>query len=221
MKQEAFRAIGPTTYLCPTATVLVGCAGDAGWQVGGAGANLITIAWAGIVCTKPPMVSVAIRPERFSHGLVSRSGEFTVNLVGEPLLYAMDYCGVKSGRDIDKFAALGLNPAPAKGLDIAPALHEAPAYLSCKVKQVLPLGTHDLFIGEIVEVCVRDGYFLPDGSIDERAMALVAYVHGKYRAMGEELGFFGYSVASDDVLSRRMPDAQLPLDTGIARRPKG
>lgn len=221
MEKEAFRAIGPTTYLCPTPTVLVGCAGDAGWQGGGAGANLITIAWAGIVCTKPPMVSVAIRPERYSHGLVSQSGEFTVNLVGEPLLYAMDYCGVKSGRDIDKFGALGLHPTPARGLDTAPALKEAPAYLSCKVRQVLKLGTHDLFLGEVVEVCVRDGYFLPDGSIDERAMALVAYVHGKYRAMGEELGFFGYSVASEDVLSRRMPDAYLPLDTGIARMPKG
>lgn len=207
MSQDSFRPIGPTTYLCPTPTVLVGCAGDAGWLTGETRANLITIAWAGVVCSKPPMVSVAIRPERYSHGLVSRSGEFTVNLIGQPLLYAMDYCGVKSGRDIDKFAAMGLHALPAKGLATAPALAEAPAYLSCKVSKVIPLGSHDLFLGEVVEVCVRDEFFLPYGSIDERAMALVAYAHGKYRGLGDELGFFGYSVASEDVLARRMPNA--------------
>jgi flavin reductase (DIM6/NTAB) family NADH-FMN oxidoreductase RutF len=190
--------------------VLVGCAEGGGWQQGSARPNLITIAWAGIVCSKPPMVSIAIRPERYSHGLVKRSGEFTVNLVGEPLLYAMDYCGVKSGRDMDKFAALGLTAIPAVGLATAPALGEAPAYLSCKVVNTLSLGTHELFIAEIVEVCVRDGYFLPDGSIDERAMALVAYVHGKYRALGDELAFYGHSVASDEVLARRMPNAKRP-----------
>ena len=98
----------------------------------------------------------------------------------------------------------------AAGLSAAPELAEAPACLSCKVAQTVSLGTHDLFIGEVVEVCVRDGYFLPDGSIDERAMALVAYVHGKYRALGDELGFYGYSVASDEVLARRMPNALRP-----------
>ena len=208
MSGNSFWPIGPTTYLCPTPTVLVGCAEDAGWRTGGPRPNLITIAWAGIVCSKPPTVSIAIRPERFSHGLVTRSGEFTVNLIGEPLLQAMDYCGVKSGRDLDKFEALGLHALPAAGLDTAPALAEAPAYLSCKVSKVISLGTHDLFLGEVVDVCVRDEFFLPDGSIDEHAMSLVAYVHGKYRALGDELGFFGYSVASEEVLSRRMPAAK-------------
>ena len=212
MEQGAFRAIGPTTYLCPTPAVLVGCAADAGWQTGAARPNLITVAWAGVCCSKPPMLSIAIRPERYSHGLISGTGEFTVNLVGEPLLYATDFCGVKSGRDIDKFQAMGLNAVLAQGLDTAPALAEAPAYLSCKVQKVLPLGAHDLFLAEIVEVCVNDAFFLPDGSIDERAMALVAFVHGKYRALGAELGFFGYSVASDEVLSRRMPGALKPAD---------
>lgn len=208
MTETNFRAIGATTYLCPTPTVLVGCAADADWQLDGATVpNLITIAWAGVCCTKPPMVSISIRRERHSHELVTRSGEFTVNLVNESLLEAMDFCGVKSGRDLDKFKALGLHAAPAKGLAVAPALAEAPAYLSCKVRQTIPLGSHDMFLAEIVEVCVRDEFFKADGSIDEQAMALVAFVHGKYRALGRELGFFGYSVASEEALKRRMPSA--------------
>lgn len=203
MEEKAFRAIGATTYLCPTPTVVVGCAADDGWKRGEGRPNLVTVAWAGICCTKPSMISIALRPERFSYGLIKQSGEFTVNLIGQSLLNAMDFCGVKSGRDIDKFVTLGLHPAEAEPLMIAPALAEAPAYLCCKVRQVLPLGTHDLFIAEIVQVHVNERFFREDGSIDESAMELVAYVHGKYRALGAELGFFGYSVASEDALKRR------------------
>jgi flavin reductase (DIM6/NTAB) family NADH-FMN oxidoreductase RutF len=206
MDTHGFKAIGATTYLCPTPTVMVGCASDAIWQAGGnARANLITVAWAGICCSKPPMLSIGIRPERYSHSLITQSGEFTVNLVGQALLYAMDFCGVKSGRDLDKFETLGLTALPAQGLSIAPALAQSPAYLSCKLRQTVSLGSHDLFIGEIVDVCVQHQFFLPDGSIDESAMELVSFVHGKYRATGDELGFFGYSVASEAALQRRMP----------------
>ncbi len=211
MAEAAFRTIGATTYLCPLPTVLVGCAADGGWQNGGAGKpNLITIAWTGICCTKPPMLGISVRRERHSHALLLASGECTVNLVGEPLLFAMDYCGVKSGRDVDKFKALGLHAIPAEGLDSAPALAEAPAYLSCKIRQVVPLGSHDLFLAEIMQVSVAQAYFRTDGSIDEQAMALVSFVHGKYRATGSEIGFFGYSVASDAVLQRRMPGTSRP-----------
>jgi len=213
---SAFRAIGPTTYLCPTPTVLLGCA-DA--SDGEPKPNLITIAWTGICCTRPPMVSASIRPERYSHGLIEKSGEFTLNLIGEPLLRAMDYCGVKSGRDGDKFQALGLHAVPAPGLSLAPALAEAPAFLCCKVRQVLPLGSHDLFLAEIVEVCVRESFFRDDGSMDEAAMQLVAFVHGKYRALGAELGFFGYSVAGPDALRRRMPAAPARQSSSAERRP--
>ena len=115
----------------------------------------------------------------------------------------MDFCGVKSGRDVDKFAQLGLTAIPAPGLKAAPALAEAPAFLSCKVKQVIELGSHDLFLADIVQVSVADRYFRPDGSIDEEAMELVSYVHGKYRALSDVMGFFGYAVASPEAKKRR------------------
>ncbi|NLI20405.1 MAG: flavin reductase family protein [Clostridiales bacterium] len=205
MTDERFRTIGATTYLCPTPTVLVGCAEQDGWKTGTGGANLVTVAWTGICCTKPPVLSISLRPERHSHGLILRSGEFTVNLVGEALLYAMDFCGVKSGREVDKFAALGLTAMRAEGLNTAPALMEAPAYLSCRVRQVLALGSHDLFLADIVEVCVNERYIRADGSLDETAMRLIAHVHGKYRVMGAEAGFFGFSVAGEKALRRRAP----------------
>jgi len=203
MQNSSFRTIGATTYLCPTPTVLVGCAANDGWKSGQGAPNLVTVAWTGICCTKPPMLSISLRRERFSHGLIAASGEFTVNLVGEPLLHAMDFCGVKSGRDLNKFEALNLHATEAQPLTTAPMLAEAPACLCCKVRQIVPLGSHDLIIAEIVQVHVGERFFREDGSIDEQAMKLVAFVHGKYRALGSEIGFFGYSVASDKALKRR------------------
>lgn len=194
-----FREIGPTTYLSPIPSVLVGCADPAN----GHRPNLITIAWAGVVCSKPPMVSISIRKERHSHALVKNTGEFTVNLIGRELLREMDFCGVKSGRDVDKFAHLGLTAIPAPGLSVAPAIAEAPAFLSCKVRQIIELGSHDLFIGEVRQVSVADRYFREDGSINEDAMNLIGYVHGSYHAVSEAQGFFGYSVASEEALRRR------------------
>jgi len=196
---SAFREIGPTTYLCPIPSVLVGCADP----VNGRRPNLITIAWTGVVCSKPPMLSISIRKSRFSHELISRTGEFTVNLIGQELCEAMDFCGVKSGRDVDKFAEMNLTAIPAPGLETAPAVAEAPAFLSCKVKQVIELGSHDLFLAEIVQVSVADRYFREDGSINEEAMNLVSYVHGKYRALSDVMGFFGYAVASPEAKKRR------------------
>lgn len=152
------------------------------------------------------MLSISLRKERHSYALIEQTREFTVNLVGEPLLSAMDHCGVKSGRDEDKFLTLGLTAIPAKGLHIAPALLESPAYLSCRVRQILPLGSHDLFLAEIAEVCVGEAFFTETGAIDEKKMRLVAYVHGKYRALADEIGFFGYSVANPAALRRRMGD---------------
>ena len=205
---DGFRAIGATTYLCPTPTVLVGCAEDDGWQRGEGRANLITVAWVGVCCSHPPMIGIGIRPERYSHGLITRSGEFTVNLIGESLTQAMDFCGVRSGRDVDKFAELHLHAVAAPPLTAAPALREAPAHLCCKLRQVVPLGSHDLLLAEVLDVRVSDAYFRDNGSIDEQAMNLVAYVHGKYRALGPELGFFGFSVAGDDARQRRAMPAQ-------------
>lgn len=198
-KNVNFRSIGPTTYLSPVPVVMLGCADPEA----GVRPNLITVAWAGVVCSKPPMISVSIRKERYSHGIISKTGEFTLNLTGQPIARATDFCGVKSGRDTDKFAAMGLTPIPAPGLACAPAVAEAPAFLSCKVKQIIELGSHDLFLAEVVDVNVAEEYFTESGSINEEAMQLVGYVHGKYRAISDVLGFFGYSVASDEALRRR------------------
>ena len=196
---ENFRQIGATTYLCPIPAVVLGCADPEHGQR----PNLITIGWAGVVCSKPPMISVSIRKERLSHSIIANTGEFTLNLIGQDLCEVMDFCGVKSGREVDKFAHLGLTAVPAPQLDVAPAIGEAPAFLSCKVRQIIELGSHDLFLAEVKQVSVADRYFLPDGSIDEEAMKLVASVHGKYRAVKEALGFFGFSLASPEVRARR------------------
>ncbi|MDY3817130.1 MAG: flavin reductase family protein [Candidatus Limiplasma sp.] len=199
MEENTFRQIGPTTYLCPIPAVMLGCANPDK----GIAPNLITVAWTGVVCSKPPMVSVSIRKERYSHDIIQETGEFTLNLVGRSLCKAMDFCGVKGGRDVDKFAAMNLIPMAAPGLTAAPAVAQAPAFLSCKLHSVTELGSHDLFLARVVQVSVQDRYFRPDGSIDEDAMELVSYIHGKYHATGEALGFFGYSLASPQALRRR------------------
>ena len=198
-KNTNFRSIGAPTYLSPVPVVMLGCADPAA----NIRPNLITVAWAGVVCSKPPMVSVSIRKERFSHGIIKNTGEFTINLTSQALCRATDFCGVKSGRDVDKFAAMELTPIPAPGLSVAPAVAQAPAVLRCKVKDIIELGSHDLFLAEIVDVNIADKYFTESGSINEEAMELVGYVHGKYRAMSDVLGFFGYSIASDEALQRR------------------
>ena len=198
-KNVSFRSIGATTYVSPVPVVMLGCADPAK----NIAPNLITVAWAGVVCSKPPMVSVSIRKERYSHSIIKDTGEFTLNLTSQALCRATDFCGVKSGREVDKFAAMNLTPIPAPGLTVAPAIAQAPAFLSCKVKDILELGSHDLFLAEVVDVNIAEEYFTESGSINEEAMELVGYVHGKYRAMSDVLGFFGYSIASDEALERR------------------
>lgn len=217
MNGDGFRSIGASTFLGPIPAVLVGSAGDAGWREGEGRPNLLAVAWTGIVCSKPPMLSISVKPERYSHGLIARTGEFTVNLIDGALCRAMDYCGVKSGRDLDKFAALGLTPVPAAGLSAAPAVGEAPAYLSCRVTQVLPLGSHDLFLAEIVDVRVAERCLRADGGVDEAALGLVSFTHGKYFSQGKPLGFFGYSVAGEPALKRRMGGAEKARPDGKAK----
>ena len=195
-----FKTLTPGTLLCPVPAVMVSCASD------NSRPNIITVAWAGTVCSQPPMLSVAVRGERFSHHIIRDSGEFVVNLVGENQLRAADFCGVKSGRDTDKFAACGLTAAPVPEMRYAPAIAECPLYLACRTKQVLSLGSHDLFIGEIVGMGVQEALIDGKGRIDLQRARLVAYNHGVYQRLGETLGFFGYSVAAPDVLERRMSE---------------
>jgi flavin reductase (DIM6/NTAB) family NADH-FMN oxidoreductase RutF len=189
------------TLLSPVPIVLVSCQDPSGIAVR---PNLIAIAWAGTVCSDPPMVSISVRKERYSHDLILNSGEFVVNLVDDKLLWATDYCGVKSGRDVDKFAQCHLTAIQAAGMDHAPAVAESPVSLSCKVRQVLELGSHDCFIGEVVAVAASAALIDKDNRLRLDKAGLVAYCHGEYLSLGSILGFYGYSVARPEVLAKRL-----------------
>lgn len=155
--------------------------------------NIVTIAWAGTICSDPVMVSISVRKERYSHPMIKESGEFVINLVTEELTRACDLCGVKSGRDVDKFALTGLTRAKASQVR-APLIEESPVSLECKVTQVLELGSHDMFIAKVVAVDVDERYIDEKGKFCLNDAHLMAYSHGEYYALGEKLGTFGYSV---------------------------
>ena len=140
MSKQSWRG---STLLNPEPPVLVSCGGLEK-------PNLITIGWTGTICTQPSMVSISVRPERYSHHLIQESGQFAINLPTEALVRSVDWCGVKSGRDVDKFAACGLHAAPGTVLTDCPILEESPVNLECRVTQVIPLGSHDLFLAEVV-----------------------------------------------------------------------
>ena len=192
--------LAPSTMLNPTPVVLVSCAGAERPDK----PNMITLAWAGTVNSEPPMVSVSVRKERYSHGLIASSGEFVVNLADEAMARAVDFCGVRSGRDTDKAAETGLAYRPAAGLDIAPAVQGAPVSMGCRVRQTLELGSHDMFVGEVVSVAVREDLLDEKGGLHLEKAGLIAYSHGLYQKLGDVIGFFGWSVAREDVLRRRM-----------------
>ncbi len=166
--------------------------------------NIMTVAWAGTINSEPPMLSISVRKSRHSHKLITETGEFVVNLVSKSLCKACDYCGVRGGDKEDKFKSCSLTPVKAKGLDYAYAIKEAPVSISCKVKSVQELGSHDMFIAEIVGV-TADSYLLDkNGKLCLENARLVAYNHGEYYLLGEKLGFFGYSVAPEDIIKKRM-----------------
>lgn len=197
-----WRSLKPSALLSPVPVVMVSCCGLPDGCC--AKANLITIAWTGTICSEPPMVSISIRPSRYSHQQISETGEFVINLVDASLLRAADYCGVRSGRDEDKFKACSLTAIPRPGLQYAPAVAESPLHLSCKVRQVIHLGSHDCFLAEIVAVeAAADLLDQKDRLCLDKA-GLIAYVHGEYRKLGDPAGFFGFSVASPKILARRL-----------------
>lgn len=200
-RKNAFRAIGPTTFLSPVPAVMLSCRGT---EPGFTRDNLITVAWTGIVNTTPPMISVSIKPQRHSHAQIMQSGAFCLNLIDRNLCRAADFCGVKSGRDVDKFEALHLHAHEVEGFP-APALDEAPAFMCCRVHQHIPLGSHDLFLCRVEQVYVGEKLFDPNGSLHMDRANLVAYAHGEYFPLQERpQGFFGYSVAREEVLRRRL-----------------
>ena len=197
--ENTFVQLTPGTLLAPVPAVMVSCARK------GEKPNIVTLAWVGTVNSDPPMCSISVRKERFSHGIIRDTGEFVINLVGEEQLRATDFCGVKSGRDVDKFAACGLTPVPVDGF-AAPAIGECPVYLACRVQSVQELGSHDLFLGFIARVGIKPDMMDAQGRIDFGKMKLIAYNHGAYYALGPALGFFGYSVAAPEVLERRIKE---------------
>ena len=195
-------SLKPSTLLNPTPVVLVSCAEKGNPE----NRDLVTVAWAGTVNSEPPMVSVSIRKSRYSHGLISGSGEFVVNLVDERMAKATDFCGVRSGRDTDKEKETGLKTVPAEGMETAPRVDGAPVSLSCRVRQVIELGSHDMFIGEVKAVCVRKDLLDEKNAQHLEKAGLIAYSHGLYHRLGGVMGFFGWSVARPDVLKKRMEE---------------
>lgn len=177
----------PGNMLYPLPAVMVSC------QRPGEGANIITIAWTGTVCTNPPCVSISIRPSRYSYKIIKDTGEFVINLVTKELTGAMDLCGVKSGRDVDKFLETGLTLLKSQKVE-APGIAQSPVNIECRVKDIIPLGSHDMFIAEVVSVTVDDNYMEENGRFNLNAAGLVAYSHGEYFTMGERTGSFGFSV---------------------------
>ncbi|MBO8437726.1 MAG: flavin reductase family protein [Bacteroidetes bacterium] len=178
----------PGTMIYPLPAVLVSCGGDENEY------NLFTASWVGTICTDPAMCYVSIRPERFSHGIIKRNGAFVLNLTTERMARAVDWCGVRSGADFDKWKESGLTPVPAPSVK-APYIKESPLCIECRVKEILPLGSHDMFMANVANVLADESFIDPDTNrfMLERA-GLIAYSHGHYYSLGKELGRFGWSV---------------------------
>ena len=179
----------PGNMLYPVPAVMVSCKG----KEQGAKPNIITLAWAGTVCSDPVMLSVSVRPERYSHDIIEKTGEFVVNLVTEDLTRACDWCGVRSGKDYDKFKEMNLTCYESDFMS-TPAINESPVNIYCKVKDILRLGSHDMFLAEVIGVTVDEAFMDEKGKFDLEATKLIAYSHGEYFALGKKLGKFGYSV---------------------------
>ena len=183
--------------LYPLPAVMVSCANAAGEK------DIVTVAWAGTVCTNPPMLSISLRPERHSYHIVRESGEFVVNLVTARLQRACDWCGVRSGRDYDKWEECRLTPAAATALSLAPTIAESPVSIECRVRDVLELGSHHLFLADVLAVQVEDELLDESGKLDLVRANLTAYSHGEYFELGRRLGTFGYSVRKRERAPRR------------------
>lgn len=177
----------PGNMLYPVPAVLISCTDGEGND------NIFTVAWTGTICSDPAMVSISVRKERFSHPMITKTGEFVINLTNKELVKAVDYCGVKSGKDIDKWKEMNLTKVPSLKVK-APSLSESPVSIECKVKQTLELGTHDMFIAEVVAVTVDEKYMDETGKFHFADSDPLAYSHGEYYTLGENLGKFGYSV---------------------------
>ena len=177
----------PGNMLNPVPAVMVSVADSQG------NSNIITVAWAGTVCTNPPMVSISVRPERHSYHMIEETGEFVINLTNDKLVEACDYCGVVSGRDVDKFKELNLTAEKADHVQ-APLIKECPVNIECKVVKKEELGSHHMFIAEVKAVHVDDAYMDEKNRFALEKTKPIVYVHGEYYSLGNLLGTFGYSI---------------------------
>ncbi len=157
-------------------------------------ANILTVAWTGTICSDPAMLYISVRPERYSYHMLKETGEFAVNLTTEKLAYSADWCGVKSGRDVDKWKELNLTRGKAKELTYAPVILESPVNIECKVTEIKELGSHHMFLAEVAAVQVDESYMKKNGKFELNSTGLLAYSHGEYRSLGKEIGRFGWSV---------------------------
>lgn len=177
----------PGTFIYPLPVVMVSC-GDKDKS------NIITVAWTGIINTDKPMCYISIRKERYSHDIIKKTKEFAINLTNKDLVYATDWCGVKTGAKVDKFQEMKLTKEKAKFVK-CPLIKESPVSIECKVKEVRELGSHDMFIAEILSIDAEESYIDEKGAFDITKCNLITYANGKYFTLGKQVGKFGYSVA--------------------------
>lgn len=187
MKKQTWK---PGNMLNPVPAVMVSVADENGK------ANIITVAWAGTICTNPPMVSISVRPERYSYSMIEKTGEFVINLTTKELVKACDYCGVTSGRDVDKFKEMNLTPFALEAVSV-PAIAESPVNMACRVIEKRELGSHTMFLAEVLSVTVDESHMDENGKFHLNETGLVMYSHGEYFEMGEKLGKFGYSIKKE------------------------
>ena len=188
MKKDGKRLLRAGNMLNPSPVVMVSCGSTLDEY------NIITIAWTGTICSDPPMCFISVRPERHSYPLIRESGEFVINLVSRELAPIADWCGVRSGKKFNKFMETGLTPVHGSHVN-APLIHEAPINIECKVTQVIPLGTHDMFLAEVVAVHADEKLFNPKtDALQLQRANLVSYSHGHYYDLGKIIGKFGFSV---------------------------
>jgi len=178
----------PGNMVYPLPAVMVSCADKEGHD------NIITIAWTGTICTNPAMLYISVRPTRYSYHLIRESGEFVVNLTTKDLVKATDWCGVRSGRDVDKWSEMHLTRGNAQTLIYAPIIEESPVNIECQVVKVEELGSHHMFFAKVTGVQVDDRFMQDNGKFALNKTGLLAYSHGEYFDLGKSLGTFGYSV---------------------------
>ena len=187
----------PGNMLYPLPAVMVSTADKEG------NTNILTVAWTGTVCTNPAMVYISVRPERHSYQMIRESGEFVINLTTEELTRAKDYCGVRSGKDVDKWKDCGLTEGKAVSLGHAPVIAESPVNIECKVTSIQELGSHHMFLAEVTAVQVDETYMDEKGKFELNKTGLLAYSHGEYLGLGKKLGTFGYSVRKKPARRKR------------------